>query len=79
MNCLFQQQTQSLPSTRAVSRASSLSISEYASRGEDLELSAIPKRPGLLRVPSITNQDVNGYNEVSIIPRNTLNYHIVKQ
>ncbi|CAH1116001.1 unnamed protein product [Phaedon cochleariae] len=52
----------SAPSTRDVSRTSSI-LSENLTKQEDvLELTVVPKRPSLLRVPSASNQDVTAYN-----------------
>ncbi|XP_074036001.1 voltage-dependent T-type calcium channel subunit alpha-1G isoform X2 [Leptinotarsa decemlineata] len=60
----------SVPSTRAVSRTSSI-LSENITRNDDvIELSVVPKRPGLLRVPSISNQDIANFNNDS--PTNLL-------
>ncbi|XP_023310380.1 voltage-dependent T-type calcium channel subunit alpha-1H [Anoplophora glabripennis] len=76
-NCprLRQNQSQSLPSTRAVSRTSSICLSEHAARDnnrtDDVELAVVvPKRPGLLRVPSVSNQDIASFNNDS--PTNLL-------
>ncbi|XP_066152994.1 voltage-dependent T-type calcium channel subunit alpha-1G-like isoform X2 [Euwallacea fornicatus] len=65
-------QTQSLPSTRAVSRASSICLSDPGFlRAEDIELSVVsPRRPGLLRVPSISNQEIS--NNEAQSPTNML-------
>ncbi|XP_060523337.1 voltage-dependent T-type calcium channel subunit alpha-1H-like isoform X2 [Cylas formicarius] len=71
----------SVPSTRAVSRTSSLCLSEHGAtvsrdihhhhRSEDLEMSVVgAKRPGLLRVPSMSNQDIASNNNDS--PTNLL-------
>ncbi|CAH1954297.1 unnamed protein product [Acanthoscelides obtectus] len=54
------QQSQSAPSTRNVSRTSS--VSENVQKNEDLELVVIPKRPSLLRVPSASNTDIPSLN-----------------
>ncbi|XP_030763174.1 voltage-dependent T-type calcium channel subunit alpha-1G-like isoform X1 [Sitophilus oryzae] len=66
------QTTQSLPSTRAVSRASSICLSDPGYlRSEDVELSVVSsRRPGLLRVPAISNQDISINNNDS--PTNLL-------
>ncbi|KAF7265662.1 hypothetical protein GWI33_020746 [Rhynchophorus ferrugineus] len=65
-------QSQSLPSTRAVSRASSICLSDPGYlRSEEVELSVVsPRRPGLLRVPAISNQDISTNNNDS--PTNLL-------
>nr|CAI5857214.1 unnamed protein product [Callosobruchus analis] len=54
------QQSQSAPSTRNVSRTSS--VSENVQKNEDVELVVIPKRPSLLRVPSASNTDIPSLN-----------------
>lgn len=66
----MQQQPQSTGNTQAVSRASSISVCENTQReqrSEGEELAPSSKRPSLLRVPSISNQDVSANNnDVSI-------------
>ena len=54
------QQAQSVPSTRAASRRTSVCLSE--NRSEEVELSAVSKRPSLLRVPSASNQEISANN-----------------
>jgi len=55
------QQSQSLPSTRVVSRTSSICLSDPGYlRADDVEMSVVsPRRPGLLRVPAISNQEIS--------------------
>lgn len=64
------QQSQSLPSTRVVSRASSICLSDPGYlRADDVEMSVVsPRRPGLLRVPAISNQEISTNN-------NDVNYY----
>ncbi|RZC35961.1 voltage-dependent T-type calcium channel subunit alpha-1G, partial [Asbolus verrucosus] len=71
-NCprLRQNQPPSVPSTRAVSRTSSMCLSETPreNRGDEAELS---KRPSLLRVPSSSNQEIStNNNDVSGVKTN---------
>nr|CAH7756872.1 unnamed protein product [Callosobruchus chinensis] len=54
------QQSQSAPSTRNVSRTSS--VSENVQKNDDVELVVMPKRPSLLRVPSASNTDIPSLN-----------------
>lgn len=75
-NAVIKQQLQSVSSgQQGVSRASSICVAENTSRennkqtgGEELEPPTPPsaqqqqRRPTLLRVPSISNQDVSGVN-----------------
>jgi hypothetical protein len=56
----FVLQSHSVPSTRAVSRRSSVCLSE--NRSEEVELSGVSKRPSLLRVPSASNQEISTNN-----------------
>ncbi|XP_049817444.1 voltage-dependent T-type calcium channel subunit alpha-1H-like isoform X2 [Aethina tumida] len=73
-NCpRFRQNPSSLPSTRPVSRTDSICISESPQQSkttEDVELTTVSKRPSLLRVPSISNQDIATNNNDS--PTNVL-------
>ncbi|XP_048519457.1 voltage-dependent T-type calcium channel subunit alpha-1G isoform X3 [Dendroctonus ponderosae] len=57
-------QSQSLPSTRAVSRASSVCLSDPGFlRADDVELAVVSsRRPGLLRVPAISSQEISSNN-----------------
>ncbi|CAG9774112.1 unnamed protein product [Ceutorhynchus assimilis] len=64
-------QSQSLPSTRAVSRASSICLSDPGYlRAEDVQDLTPRSRPGLLRVPAISNQEISSNNNDS--PTNLL-------
>ncbi|XP_068915162.1 voltage-dependent T-type calcium channel subunit alpha-1G-like [Tenebrio molitor] len=68
-NCpRLRQHSHSVPSTRAVSRRSSVCLSE--NRSEEVELSGVSKRPSLLRVPSASNQEISTNNNDS--PTNLL-------
>ncbi|XP_063917204.1 voltage-dependent T-type calcium channel subunit alpha-1G-like isoform X2 [Zophobas morio] len=68
-NCpRLRQHAQSVPSTRAASRRTSVCLSE--NRSEEVELSAVSKRPSLLRVPSASNQEISANNNDS--PTNLL-------
>ncbi|XP_044760613.1 voltage-dependent T-type calcium channel subunit alpha-1H isoform X2 [Coccinella septempunctata] len=66
-------QQSSVSTNRTVSRTSSICLHEYPAKenrenknnGEDYELPTVSKRPGLLRIPSISNQDVSINNESS--------------
>ncbi|KAJ8957404.1 hypothetical protein NQ318_004884, partial [Aromia moschata] len=72
-------QPQSVPSTRAVSRTSSICLSEYVqkeNKTDEVELTIVPKRPSLLRVPSVSSQDIASCNNDDIfleIPMNNNN------
>ncbi|KAK9883220.1 hypothetical protein WA026_001409 [Henosepilachna vigintioctopunctata] len=72
-NCLRLKQLQqqsSVSTNRTVSRTSSICIHEYSMKdnknnGDDPESATVSRKPGLLRVPSISNQDVSINNNES--------------
>ncbi|KAL3273056.1 hypothetical protein HHI36_014511 [Cryptolaemus montrouzieri] len=72
-NCLrlkLLHQQSSVSTNRTVSRTSSVCLHEYAAKdnrnnGDEVELPTVSRKPGLLRVPSISNQDVSINNNES--------------